>query len=354
MTFRSLPTTWVRPRMLLILLLLPIYSYAQLPPPPNGNEPVQVSIKFLVNEILDISTVEETFDIDGYLTLAWTDSSLLHKFPKSQHESLLLYHQGVIDSVLGGVIWHPNVEIMNAVGPREVTKRRIEIRGTELVYVERFQSKLQSDMDFRSFPFDEQTCTVVLESFGFNSDQFIFVPIESSDSQIESITNDAWEFSAMISDTTSFSYQSSIADVSNNSAVFSRFQFSILAERKAGYFIWQFFLPLLILIVATWFIPVLFKYGIAQELIFTMLLTVVMFSFYSSEFLPQLSYNTFLEMTVIVSNGIMLVTLLQVLTRKKDSEPRWYQQIWVIPVFSVLAFLVMSLSFFVGGESPLP
>lgn len=324
----------------IMLFVFPAQVLAQVPPPNNGNRPVEVGIKFLVNDILDVSTVEETFDIDGYLTLIWTDSALLKLYPGIESENLILYNDEVIDSLFGKELWHPNVEIINAVGSRVVTKRRVEIFGAQLVYVERFQAKMQSIMDFRPFPFDEQTFNLVFESFGFNATQFVFVPMNSHRQQMDGIQNDSWEFNAVLCDTSFFSYKSSISKASNEQVIFSRFEFSIQAKRNPGYFIWQFFLPLFILIVATWFIPTLWKYGIARELIFTMLLTTIMFSFYTGEFLPQLSYNTFLEIVVIVTNGIMLATMLQVLTRKKETPTTWFQRTWIIPVVSILAFLI--------------
>ncbi|WP_341900107.1 hypothetical protein [Fluviicola taffensis] len=334
---------------LVIAIVLCSYteSYAQISSPKINGQPVQVGIKFLVNEILEISTVEESFDIDGYLTLIWNDPKIAELFPESQDKTMIIYMPNMVDSIFEHHLWHPNVEIMNSIGARNISQKRIELRGTQIVYVERFQTKVQTEMNFARFPFDEQTCSLVLESFGFNKNDFEFVNLPVDQLVVDDIENDAWEFSTIATEVYPFEYKNSISKKDNESIQFSRFKFSIHAARKSGYFIWQFFLPLFILLVATWFIPALWKTGSSHELIFTMLLASVMFGFYTSPFLPQLSYNTFLEATVIVTNGVVFSTLLLVLTRKNDaSKVRFYCRIWFIPVMSIAAFVITSIYFF--------
>lgn len=329
------------------LVLCSYTAYAQISPPKVMDRPVQVGIKFLVNEILEISTVEESFDIDGYLTLVWNDPKIGELFPEAKNKTKIIYMPNMVDSIFEHHLWNPNVEIMNSIGNRNVSQKRIELTGTQIVYVERFQTKVKSEMNFARFPFDEQTCSVVIESFGFNSHDFEFVNLPVDQLVINRIENDAWEFSSIVTEVYPFEYQNSISKKDNESVRFSRFKFSIHAARKSGYFIWQFFLPLFILIVATWFIPALWKTGSSHELIFTMLLASVMFGFYTSPFLPQLSYNTFLEALVIVANGIVFSTLLLVLTRKKNTATiHFYHRVWFIPVMSIITFLLTSIYFF--------
>lgn len=338
-----------------ILLVLGLWTApytlpAQCDAPGADGQPVEVGIKVLVNRILAINTLEEAFDLDGYLTMAWTDPTLCEKLPEAQDEKKLIYDEETIDALLGVKIWYPNPEFMNSVNPRETSKRRLEIHGNKIVYAERFTVKLQSPMDFRAFPFDRQHCKLEVESFGFNAGQFVFKPLEEEMDISGHIENDAWKFSQVRSRTYLFPYFSPIARDESSTVYFSRFEFSLLAERRAGYFIWQFFLPLFILVVATWFIPALWKSGSSYELVYTMLLTSVMFGFYTSAFLPQLSYNTFLETIVIVSNGIVFTTLLLVLTRKNRKKLPWYYRPWALPVISIAAYLFVIWHFF----GPLP
>jgi|GEM_PF-2921511 len=322
-------------------------AHAQKPAPTVNGQPVEVQIKILINEIVDISTVDETFDLDGYLTLVWKDSAALDLYPELTTGTKVIYHEDAVANIVGQELWFPNLEFMNSAEPREIASRRIELTGDQVLYTERFQAKILSNTNLTAFPFDTQVFSLEIESFGFNGDQMTLVPMEREADISENIKNDAWSFTKSESRSYEYAYPSPIGSDFGRTVYFSRFEFSIPATRRIGYFIWQFFLPLFILIVATWFIPTLWKAGFAQELVFTMLLTSVMFSFYTSSFLPQLSYNTFLEAIVIVSNGIVFLTLVLVLIRReKSGRFQWIHNGWTVPIISILAYAFTIWLFF--------
>ncbi|MDX2362458.1 MAG: hypothetical protein QNK23_16745 [Crocinitomicaceae bacterium] len=326
-----------------LLLTAGIVS-AQQPAPMLDGNPVKVGIKILVGDIPEIKTIDETFDIDGYLTMSWVDTNLLHIFPEAQDKKVLIYNPSIIDTLLGQGIWFPNLELTNATSKRQTSNLRLEIYRDVIVYVERFQATLLSELRLQQFPFDTQEIKLHAESFGFNDSNCLFTLLDVT--QKPSDLNEAWKILSIQSKVIDKEYATSASSIESTPDTYSGFVVEIKAKRKPNYFIWQFFLPLFIVLLATWFIPTLWKTGSSHELVFTMLLTVVMFSFYSSSFLPLLYYNTFLEAIVIVSDVIVLLTLVLVLTRKGGKGHYIVHRWWFIPLLSIVTFLVTIVFFF--------
>lgn len=48
---------------------------------PPANLPVEVSVDLYINKIYNINTVDETYQIDGYLEYSWVDERLKFRLP---------------------------------------------------------------------------------------------------------------------------------------------------------------------------------------------------------------------------------------------------------------------------------
>jgi hypothetical protein len=93
---------------------------------------------------------------------------------------------------------------------------------------------------------------------------------------------------------------------------YSRFKFSIRGDREHGYFIWQFFFPLIMIVGAACMVFWITEFGDQLSTAFTLFLTVVAFNFYVSTWLPRLPYNTFIEISVIAAYLTIFLTILSI------------------------------------------
>jgi hypothetical protein len=197
---------------------------------------------------------------------------------------------------------------MNIVGDREVPNRSLTVESDgRVTYDERFNATFHSDMDFRKYPFDTQTLTVGIESFSFPDSIVVFevgsvrLPHHEPDDQ-------EWRLSKPVASVRTETYNT----IDGAPEAYSHFEFALTAERNPGYFVWQFFLPLILIIAASWAVFWISSFSDQIQTLFTLMLTVVAFNFYTSTLLPRLPYNTFIEITVISGYVSIFLAILMI------------------------------------------
>ena len=87
----------------------------------------------------------------------------------------------------------------------------------------------------------------------------------------------------------------------------------IRATRRPGYFLWQFFLPLGLIVAASWLVFWIHDFSDQLATTFTLMLTVVAFNFYTATLLPRLPYNTFIETVIISGYVCIFLTIVAIL-----------------------------------------
>uniref|UniRef100_A0A914WFS1 Uncharacterized protein n=1 Tax=Plectus sambesii TaxID=2011161 RepID=A0A914WFS1_9BILA len=131
---------------------------------------VQVWIEVWVQEVNAIHEITSDFDMDIYVTELWIDHAL-----KYDHLNPCKYNLSLNSEILEQ-IWKPNTVFINSKfahihkSPFENVFLMIYPNGTVWVNY-RLQVKGPCDMDFTSFPLDEQTCQLTLESFNYNNQE---------------------------------------------------------------------------------------------------------------------------------------------------------------------------------------
>ena len=110
----------------------------------------------------------------------------------------------------------------------------------EAIYVERFTATLQApDFDFRQFPFDKQKFFIRLKSV-FPEEFYVYSDLEGFSGLGEQLGEEEW----IITD-----YGTSV-DTHDGS---SRFSFGFEAERHLTFYIFRIFVPVLAIIIVSWF-----------------------------------------------------------------------------------------------------
>lgn len=276
---------------------------------PPANLPVEVSIDLYINKIYNINTVDETYQIDGYLEYSWLDERLKLSDADSASGSRL-YENGRAKEFINTKIWFPTIEIMKVQG--EIQKPGISIEifpdGT-ITYDERFFGTFSTHMNFRNFPFDEQNFKVRVEPFSYDKNSLVFVnPTLYFETENNSFM-EKWNITSMAKEVSAHPCPENNLENPH----YPRAEFTIKAKRLTGYYLWQVLFPLFIIILASFVIFWIKDFGTQIGIGFTLMLTVVAFNFYSTSILPELPYQTFIESVIIVGYVFIFLGILAVI-----------------------------------------
>lgn len=318
---------------------------APTPPRPAADEPIEVQLSLTLNKIAEIDTVEETYVVDAYLAAEWSDAEATARLIRPGGERSLYLDQAT-EELLSRSVWWPDLELINTQGGRDVNDARLEVFGDgRLRYTERFQAELSSNMDFRRYPFDHQQFQVRVESYTYRDDDVVFVEPVAIIGHLKDTPLPDWSLYAPRAEISRHEY---------GDGTYSRYTFTIEGDRLPGYFVWQVFLPLLLIIGTSWIVFWLTSIGDKISVAFTCLLTLVAFNFYTATLLPQLPYNTFIEVVVITAyiETFLLIAFILVTERLRAAgQNAAYERLdrtgrLAFPLGLVLSMVLTSLWFF--------
>ncbi len=276
---------------------------------PPENLPVEISVDLYINKIYNINTVDETYQIDGYLEYSWVDERL----KQSGTDSISgprLYENDRAREFINTKIWFPTIEIMNVQGEIEKPGISIEIHpdGT-IIYDERFFGTFSTYMNFRNFPFDTQNFKVRVEAFSYDNNYLVFTnPTLFFETESNSFV-EKWNITGKTAEISAHPYPENYPENPH----YSRAEFEIKAKRLTGYYLWQVLFPLFIIIMASFVIFWIRDFGTQIGIGFTLMLTVVAFNFYSASILPELPYQTFIETIIIIGYVFIFLGILAVI-----------------------------------------
>jgi hypothetical protein len=276
---------------------------------PPKNLPVEVSVDLYINKIYNINTVDETYQIDGYLEYSWVDERLKLNGADSI-SGPRLYENDRVKELIHTKIWFPAFELMNVQGDNETPNISLEIYPDgKVIYYERFFGTFSTYMNFRDFPFDSQNFKIQIEAFSYDSHHLIF----TNPKLYFEITNNSFIEKWEIVDTTAVIVEQPYAEGTSDNSFYSRVEFEIYAKRMTGYYLWQVLFPLFIIIMASFVIFWIKDFGTQIGIGFTLMLTVVAFNFYSTSILPELPYQTFIETIIIVGYVFIFLGIISVI-----------------------------------------
>ena len=281
--------------------------------PPIVDGPVKITAHLHINKIYNINTVDETYQIDGYLEYSWMDE----QFKISDGDSVSgsrIYENDKAMELINTKMWFPAFELINVQGNAEIPNIGLEIYPNgKIIYEVRFFGIFSNYMDFRNFPFDSQKFNIQIEAFSYDSSQLIFVnPDMFLDNSNDSFS-EKWEILKMTPSVSEQVYP----EENSEDEVFSRVVFEIDAKRMTGYYLWQVLFPLFIIIMASFVIFWIKDFGTQIGIGFTLMLTVVAFNFYSTSILPKLSYQTFIETIIIVGYVFIFLGIIAVIVNHR-------------------------------------
>jgi hypothetical protein len=308
--------------------------------------PVQVRIGVKMQQITNVDQKSENFGVVASLMMEWHDPKLAF----NTDECLCRYKIFKGDDFNRfasekGIIW-PDFTIFNQQGNRWIQNRIVVIwPDGKVLYFERFSVTLQApDFDFRKFPFDTQQFFIRVDSV-FPEEFIVFTDMEGYSEVGKQLGEEEWiitKFDTHITTETASTQRAS-----------SRFSFRFEAHRHLNYYIFRIILPLLIIILVSWFTFFLKDYGKRVDVAGANLLLFVAFNFTISNDLPRLGYLTFMD-TIIISGFIVtsMTVITNVYLKRKEitGRGRVAEQIdkygiWVYP-FAYFASIIIGMLFF--------
>ncbi len=273
--------------------------------PPNPDGPTQVAIGYKVLALREIQPVSESFDFRGYLHTTWCDPRLAFE-PGPQGDEEKVYVGPAVARRLSE-IWYPQAFTVNQIDEIRISERILRIRsdGTVLQDIN-LSVSLSSGFDLRHFPFDVQRLQVWVESFTFSEDQVEVVVDAERSGFAPGLELAEWDLVRASSRVES-------AAAMRSDRPFSRLVIEMELARKRGFYLWKVFLPLIIIVALSWSVFWMSDESFASRsrVSATGVLTIVAYQFVFAAGLPRIGYLTMLDRVMIVSFGLLAVTVLQ-------------------------------------------
>ena len=276
--------------------------------------PIDVQVGIRIERISEVDSQGEDFTVLGSMRMDWTDPALAYS-PDSCNCRVKLYTEKEFDRFLDEVssVW-PDFVYFNQQGNRWVQSRAAAIwPDGRARYGESFTTTFQADFDFRKFPFDKQYFPIYLDLL-FPADTYTLSELPG----FSGINSEHGEDEFVIEDfaTTIETAQGRVTDLP-----VARFTFSFNAPRHLDYYTLQVFVPILLIILISWFTFFLHDYTRRIEAAAANTLLFIAFSFSLSDNYPRLGYITFLDAIMAVTFAFnTLVLLYNVYMKRMENE----------------------------------
>jgi hypothetical protein len=276
--------------------------------------PIEVKTGLKILRISAVDSANENFTVLGSMRMDWTDPALAFS-PDSCNCSVKLYSDKEVDRFLAevGSRW-PAFTFFNQLGNRWIQSRAAAIwPDGRARYAESFNTTFQADFAFQQYPFDTQTFPIFLDLV-YPTSVYTMTELPGY-SEIDPAHGED-EF--IISDFTA------VADTVTPSAAdkpVSRLTFSFSAPRHLNYYLLQVFLPILLIILISWFTFFLRDYTRRIEAAAANILLFIAFSWSLADNYPRLGYITFLDAIMTVTFAVnVLVLLYNVYMKRLESQ----------------------------------
>lgn len=291
---------------LTILLVWPMAALADTSPSPKAAAPTPVQIGIKLDQIVNIDQKAESFTAVYSLQLKYREPALAFAHAPGDPPFKTLTIDGFLAQQQdAGLVW-PDIVLDNMQGRRDVNLESVQISPDGTVhYYERATATFQApDFDFRDFPFDTQVFYIRV-SLLHQESIFVFESLPGRTSIGDQLGEEEWVVRDSFSDVDTIIGPDDISH--------SRFSLGFRAHRHLFYYIVRIFVPMMIILIVSWFTFRLKDYGKRIDLGITVLLLFIAFNFTLGGDLPRLGYLTaidaFIAGTFVITGAVILVNV---------------------------------------------
>jgi hypothetical protein len=314
--------------------------------PPVVRLPITVKAGIKLQQITGIDQKAENFGAVAALQLDWQDRALAFSPDSCNCRFKIFRDDRFFQFTTNNDIDWPEFTLFNQQGNRWTQNRVVVVEPDgRATYFERFSTTFQApDFNFERFPFDKQDFYIRVDSI-YPEEFFIF----QNNPDFTEVGNQLGEEEWYVTNTDTFV----TSEIESTESTTSRYSFHFEARRHLNFYIFRIFVPVLIIIIVSWFTFFLKDYGKRVDVASANLLLFIAFNFTISDDLPRLGYLTFMD-TILVSTFVVtaLVVVFNVYLKRlevsgKDSFAHTIDSymIWIYPISYFIAFVVATLLF---------
>lgn len=310
-----------------------------------AGEPVEVEVSLKVHQITGIDQKAENFGVVATLIMDYAEPGLAAQ-PGEEVQPQRMYKATAFTRLLNqrGLAW-PAHSFYNVQGRIDYQNQLIIVDPQgNVTYFARFSATFQApDFDFRTFPLDHQDFHLKLDSL-LPLDALVFKATSAASGIGDTLGEEEW-----VLDNARIGVD--MHDVFEYPA--SRFVLSFEGARHLNYYIVRIMIPVVIIILVSWFTFFLNDYTKRIDLAGGNLLLFIAFNFTIANDLPRLGYLTLMDTFMLATFAVTgLIVLISVWLRRLENQGRGSLAdridrygVWVYPLIYGGAGLLMLIFF---------
>jgi Neurotransmitter-gated ion-channel ligand binding domain/Neurotransmitter-gated ion-channel transmembrane region len=257
------------------------------------DKPIDVHVRMYIIDIDKVDTPEQRFSANVYYTARWHDSRLAHNNKKSISLPL-------------SKVWNPRLQFVNQQQINQTFPEIVEVSSKgDVVYRQRVWGNFSQPLQLKHFPFDSQQLHILMVAAGYTPQEVEIVVDKDNFSGIGETSQPDWNI-------VSWQFKNTPYQVKKATPIVPGFTFTVNVQRKENYYVFNFIIPLLLIVcmslIVFWLDPR--DSATRIRLASTVILTLIAYRFVIATILPKVSYLTRLDWFILSATAIVFSTLI--------------------------------------------